>query len=61
MALDPSNLPIEPVIVVINPEEDCSPEVLRSFVDEILAGPEPELGSLGGAEAVRELRLDTEA
>ena len=56
-----SDLPADPVIVVTNPDEDCSPEAFRAFIDEILAGPEPELDNIGAAEALRELRVDSGA
>ncbi len=58
MARDASDLPTHPVIVVTNPDEDGSPSAFRAFVDELLAGPEPELDSIGAAEALRELRVD---
>lgn len=50
----------DPVIEVLNPDEDCSPEALRSFIDELLAGPEPELNDVDAAAAVRALRDETE-
>lgn len=56
-----SDLPADPVIVVTNPDEDCSPEAFRAFIDEILAGPEPELDTIGAAEALRGLRVDAGA
>ena len=56
-----SDLPSDPVIVVTNLDEDCSPEVFRAFIDDLLAGPEPELDTIGAAEALRELRVDSEA
>lgn len=34
-------------IVVTNPDEDCSPGAFRVLVDELLAGPEPELDAEG--------------
>ena len=61
MAGDASDLPTDPVIVVTNPDEDSSPNAFRTFIDELLAGPEPELGSIGAAEAIRELRVDADA
>ncbi|MBK9178437.1 MAG: hypothetical protein IPM45_02485 [Acidimicrobiales bacterium] len=45
-------------MVVVNPDEDCSPEAFRAFLEALLAGPEPELESLDAAEALRELRAD---
>lgn len=60
MARDASDLPTDPVIVVTNPDEDRSPNAFRAFIDELLAGPEPELDSIGAAEAIRELRVDSD-
>ena len=60
MARSASDLPDDPVIVVTNPEEDCSPEVLRSFIDELLAGPEPELETVEAAETIRAIRDEAE-
>lgn len=60
VARDAADLPADPIIVVTNPE-DCSPEAFRMFIDELLAGPEPELDSIGAAEALHELRVDTGA
>lgn len=61
MARNASELPVDPAIVVINPDEDCSPQAFRAFLDELLAGPEPEIESHGAAEAVRALRDEAEA
>ncbi|MGB9184310.1 MAG: hypothetical protein WCB67_09600 [Solirubrobacteraceae bacterium] len=41
------------------PDEDCSPEAFRAFVDELLA--EPEIESLDAAVALRALRVDANA
>jgi len=57
----PVDLPPGSAVVVINPDEDCSPEAFEAFLDELLAGPEPELDSLDAAQAVRELRDDATA
>jgi hypothetical protein len=56
-----SDLPADPVIVVTNPDEDASPDAFRAFIDELLAGPEPELDTIRATEALRELRVDTGA
>jgi hypothetical protein len=56
-----SDIPADPAIVVTNPDEDCSPEAFRVLIEELLASPEPELESLGAAEALRELRVDSGA
>ena len=61
MARDAADLPPDPIIVVTNPDEDCSAEAFHAFIDELLAGPEPELDSIGAAEALRELRVDSGA
>lgn len=56
----PADLPPGSAVVVTNPEEDCSPEAFRAFLDDLLAGPEPELDSLDAAQALRALRVDAE-
>lgn len=56
-----ADLPPAPLVVVTNPEEDTSPEAFHAFLDELLAGPEPELESIGGGDALHELRVDTGA
>jgi hypothetical protein len=61
MSRYPVDVPPGSVVVVTNPDEDCSPEAFHAFLDELLAGPEPELESLGAAEALRELRVDAGA
>ncbi|HVE46662.1 MAG TPA: hypothetical protein VNA57_07945 [Acidimicrobiales bacterium] len=61
MAGDAPDLRNDPVIVVTNPDEDSSPNAFRAFIDEVLASPEPELDSIGAAEAIRELRVDADA
>jgi hypothetical protein len=61
MANRPATSPPGSTVVVTNPDEDCSPEAFRAFLDELLAGPEPELESLDAVEALHELRVDTEA
>lgn len=57
----PNDLPPGSVVVVTNPDEDCSPAAFHAFLEDVLAGPEPELESLGAVEALRELRVDAEA
>jgi hypothetical protein len=52
-------LPGDRVVVVISPDEG-SPGAFRAFVDDLLAGPEPELETIGAAAALRELRADAE-
>ena len=57
----PNDLPPGSAVVVTNPDEDCSPEAFHVLLDDLLAGPEPELESLDAAEAIRELRADAKA
>ncbi len=57
----PAHLPPGSTVVLTNPNEDASPEAFRAFIDELLAGPEPELESVDAAEALRALRVDAEA
>jgi hypothetical protein len=47
--------------VLTNPDEDSSPDAFRAFVDELLAGPEPELDSVDAVGALRALRVDAQA
>jgi hypothetical protein len=54
----PAGSPPDSIVVVTNPDEDCSPEAFRAFFDELLSGPEPELESVDAAEALHELRVD---
>ena len=42
----PADLPPGSAVVLTNPDEDASPEAFRAFIDELLAGPEPELESV---------------
>lgn len=48
------------IVVVSNPDEDTSPEALRSWLDELLSGPEPQIESVNAAEVLRELRTDSD-
>jgi hypothetical protein len=61
VARNASDFPSDPVIVVTNPDEDCSSGAFRAFLDDLLAGPEPELDNIKAAEALRELRVDAGA
>jgi hypothetical protein len=58
MARSAEELPNDPAVVVTNPDEDCSSELFRAFIDELLAGPEPEIESVEAADALRLLRVD---
>lgn len=60
MARTPEEIAHDPLIVVANPDEDCSPEVQRAFLDELFAGPAPEIDSLDAAEAIRVERIDAQ-
>jgi hypothetical protein len=57
----PADLPPSSAVVLTNPDEDASPEAFRAFIDELLAGPEPELESVDAAAALRAVRADTQA
>ena len=57
----PADLPPGSAVVLTNPDEDASPEAFRAFIDELLAGPEPELESVDAAGALRALRVDAQA
>jgi hypothetical protein len=48
-------MPNDPVVVVTNPDDAVSPAAFHALLD-LLAGPEPELDSIGAAEVVREIR-----
>jgi len=61
VALDASHVPTDLVIVVTNPDEDCSMNAFRAFIDELVTGPEPALDNIGATEALRELRVDSTA
>ncbi|MGO9903972.1 MAG: hypothetical protein ACLP0J_30870 [Solirubrobacteraceae bacterium] len=54
----PADLPPGSAVVLTNPDEDASSEAFRAFIDELLAGPEPELESVDAAEALRAMRVD---
>lgn len=55
MARPAEKLP--PTIVVLNPDEDCSPAACREVLDEILEHPdEPSIESLNAADVLRKLR-----
>ena len=44
--------------MLANRDEDCSPDAFQAFLEALLAGPEPELESIGAVEALDELRID---
>ncbi|MHB1782646.1 MAG: hypothetical protein ACYCTE_08150 [Acidimicrobiales bacterium] len=49
------------VVVVTNPNEDCSSTAFHAFLDELLAAPELEIDGVDAVEALRELRADAVA
>ena len=58
MARNAEDLPKDPAVVVTNTDEDCSPDAFAAFIDELLAGPEPDLASLGAVVALRAVCTD---
>lgn len=60
MARNAWEAPDDPVVVVTNPDEDCSVDAFRAVIDDLLSEPEPELESIRAAEALRALRTDAE-
>lgn len=61
MADTAPELPTDPVIMVTNADVDCSPESFHAFLNDLLAGPEPDLESIDASDALRELRVDAGA
>ena len=61
MSSHSADVPPETGVVLTNPDEDCSPDAFHAFLDELLAGSEPELESVGAVEALDELRVDARA
>ena len=47
-------------VVVVNPEEDCSPAAFRLLIDELSIEPEPELESLDAAAVLETIRAESE-
>ena len=47
-------------VVVVNPEEDCSPASFRLLIDELSVEPEPELESLDAAAVLETIRAESE-
>lgn len=56
----PARPPDGPIIVLTNPDEDCSSAAFRTFIDDLLDGPEPELESIDAAAEIRAERLDAQ-
>ena len=61
MARDAAEGSAHPVVVVTNLDEDCSPEAFRALIDELLAGPEPDLETIDAAAALRQIHTDAGA
>ncbi len=61
MARHASEMDGDPAVVETNADEDCSPEAFRALIDELLEAPEPRLESISAAEALRGLRVDSDA
>jgi hypothetical protein len=51
--------PIDPAVVLTNPDDNCSAASFAAFLSELLAEPEPERESLNAADALKELRADS--
>jgi hypothetical protein len=47
-------------VVVVNPDEDCSPAAFRVLVDELLGAPEPEIESLDAVDVLAVIRAESE-
>lgn len=47
-------------VVVVNPEEDCSPAAFRLLIDEVLTAPDPEIESLDAAAVLETIRAESE-
>ena len=58
MARRAADLPHGPSVVVLNPDEDCSPESFRAFIDELLSGPEADLETLDAAAVLGVVRAE---
>jgi hypothetical protein len=61
MAKRPADYPWGSAVVVTNPQEDPSSEAFHGLLDDLARDPDPELDSIGGAEALRALRVDAES
>jgi len=47
-------------VVVVNPDEDCSPSAFRGLIDELLTAPESEIESLDAASVLAAIRAESE-
>jgi hypothetical protein len=47
-------------VVVVNPDEDCSPAAFRVLVDELVGAPEPEIESLDAVDVLAVIRAESE-
>lgn len=58
MARRAADLPRGPSVVVLNPDEDCSPEAFRTLIDDLFAGPEPTIESLDAVATLAVVRVE---
>lgn len=54
------DLSFGPTIVVLNPDEDCTPETFRTMLDELLASDAPTLETISGVDTLRTIRARAE-
>ena len=47
-------------MVIVNPDEDCSPAALRLLIDELSTSPEPEIESLDATAVLADIRAESE-
>lgn len=47
-------------VVVVNPDEDCSPAAFRVLIDELFTSPEPGIESLDAAAVLVAIRAESE-
>lgn len=47
-------------VVIVNPDEDCSPAAFRLLLEELATSPEPEIESLDATAVLAALRADSE-
>lgn len=47
-------------VVIVNPDEDCSPAAFRLLIDELSASAKPEIESLDAAAVLAVIRAESE-
>jgi len=47
-------------VVIVNPDEDCSPDAFRALIDELSTSAEPEIESLDAAAVLAVIRAESE-